>query len=452
MQSKIHLAQHVCRACRSSLPARLALYLGIGAWLLYGDPFGLASNSDQAFSEAYQRVSARMTGVPIPPVSVVTINLDDIRELHKAHRLQSNDWPLTYNDHATILAQVLAPDAPGTTAPAAVFYDIHLQDYRNLSGSLDRLKRLTHRIAEDERLPTLLLAAGGVDTPMSQRMRETLPVSQLTPSNWRGRSTDYALATPLKANASPRDSGALGLYRQWAQIAGMPPLHTASDEHMAIQWRLSDRCVARGIFERTSELLHYSVSQLFSSALGPSLSNMLGIDLPAEADASCLPFHQITLRNLVASRGADLPPPGAASYVVMVGVDDYNLGDFRDIPVYSQLAGIFTHAMAFENLFRMQQGYLRYEDMTWMAMLAWIITIALIMRSPPTFERNNNALLRSLAWFTFTATSVALTHHVFHTRLNLVPEGWLPLLAIAPLAREIIARHEAHLKATQELA
>src|SRR5690606_15618208 len=99
------------------------MYLVLGAWAIWADPFGLSSASDKALSDEMSRIRAYLNPVGPAPITVVSIDYESIKGLHNKGQgwMQANDWPLAYAVHVRILRDLMNP--LDTERPAAIFYD-----------------------------------------------------------------------------------------------------------------------------------------------------------------------------------------------------------------------------------------------------------------------------------------------------------------------------------------
>ncbi|WP_162623055.1 hypothetical protein [Billgrantia lactosivorans] len=119
--------------------------------------------------------------------------------------------------------------------------------------------------------------------------------------------------------------------------------------------------------------------------------------------------------------------------------------DYVDTPIYERLPGVMLHAVAFENLWRLENGYFRYRDVTLWGLATWCLAVLLFMLQA---RRRRVAPLRTripmvFVWWGVITVAVLLVQLVFHNLMRIVPEGWLSLIAIVPLLREVVLRNEA---------
>lgn len=431
-----------------SVYVRFLTYLALGAWALVADPFRLSSSSDDALSRAYHNLQVRLNGVSPPPLTVVMIDNDSIAAAHAAGFFASNDWPLDYTDHRKLLTWVLDTS---NHPPAAVFYDIFFQKPRSSSGDLAILGDMLAVLAEEPDVPPLYLAGGGAHMPISLAAHQALERAWLTPTAWSGVGSFYPLAASLhKEHTHPTTTPAILMYQAMCQAGadGCPPL-SPSHPAVSVRWglRTDDNCVPYDIVDRAWHIGERLVLGI--------LQGFFSVAPPAPPEPACLPIHSITLDQLRTGGSAALVPPGVAAnepYGVMIGVAMPSAGDFIPSPVYEPLPGVFLHAMAFENLWRLRDSYLRFHDFTLLSLGSWgLAVVGLMLQAASRHRRGIRAgLPTAMRWWVRIAIVVVLLQVVFHHTLHIVPEGWLSLVAIMPLLREVVLRNEADFQHNKE--
>ena len=109
------------------------LLLLLGYWLIFSDPFGLGGISDDASQKTIYRLSANLYDHSKGQENIVVVVFNDrsIENLYPAF-LQSNDWPLSYQDQVGLLATVMAQ------APSAIFYDVMWMKRRSMDPGFER--------------------------------------------------------------------------------------------------------------------------------------------------------------------------------------------------------------------------------------------------------------------------------------------------------------------------
>ncbi|WP_087721037.1 CHASE2 domain-containing protein [Salinicola salarius] len=180
------------------------------------------------------------------------------------------------------------------------------------------------------------------------------------------------------------------------------------------------------------------------------MQGMFGQIEPDYISTDCLPMHVVNAAQFYADKEPrTLRPPGLdpdIPYVVMVGVKMPSMHDYVQTPVYDKLPGIFLHAFAFENLWRLDAGYYWLKDLTYYGLLAWCLCVIYFMWQAKRFAKRRRTPRRMhhiLFWWLVIGLSVVVIQVVFHNLMRIVPEGWLSLVALLPLLREVVLRLEA---------
>lgn len=440
MQALLELLQRFQRAIWDQWLFRFATYLFLGIWALAGDPFRLSSNSDQVLSQAYHNFQVQLSGVPQPPLTVVTLNREDIQLAYADGFFASDDWPLNYADHYRLLVRLLDP---GDHLPTALFYDIFFEQPRSSSGDLNALGNQLDRLAQHDDLASVYLAGGGDYMPISQAAADALGDTQLTPTAWTGMNNYYPLAAPLVDDGVPKPTPAMKMYQALCEAGDQAcPELSVTQKPISIRWALSEgaNCVPEGWLDRGF--------QLASRIKHSILQGLFGFEPPPPADSDCLPVRTLRLQQLREHGFSLLPPPGVAPgepYGVMVGVEIPSAGDFHPTPIYQPMAGVFLHAMAFENLWRLRDQYLHYHDFKMLTLGIWGLAVAGFMRQARYRHQRSfrPQLFIMMCWWAAIVGAVVLLQLVFNHWLHIVPEGWLSLVAILPLLREVVLRNEA---------
>jgi len=179
-------------------------------------------------------------------------------------------------------------------------------------------------------------------------------------------------------------------------------------------------------------------------------------DGPGPAPVECLPINTIQVSDLFSDNNpADLAPPGLADGqpdVGMVGVVMPRAGNYHQTPVYNKLPGVFFHAAAFENLHRMGSDYFYHRDLTWFSVAIWLAA-SLAMMAHARYRQTHPitwAIPVFLVWWALLILTVLSMQAIFTNLFRIVPEGWLSMMAILPLLREVVMRHEAALFEREE--
>ncbi|MCE8014820.1 CHASE2 domain-containing protein [Halomonas sp. MCCC 1A17488] len=442
----VGLGHSLRHRCWQIAGVRYLVYVALGIWALAADPFTLSSTSDRALSREYQNLHVRLSGVEPAPLTVVMIDAPSIQALHGdgSGWMSSSDWPLDYADHARLITDLTDSQAH---PPSALFYDIFFEAPRSASGDLGRLGSRLSMLAQDG--PTkLLLAGGGSPMPMSLPSYELLAQPQLAPTSWHGHGDDYPFlaAVPLlnTTRGDVRPTPAVAVYQALCEASNRSCdwLEPTSASDLSVQWasREAPECVPAEPVSRSGALL-----KRFAQGVLQGLYRKVE---PSHLSADCLPVNLVRASQLYGDDPVSLVPPElgeGAPYAVMVGVVMPSMLDYVATPIYEQLPGVMLHAVAFENLWRLESGYFRYRDVTLWGIAAWCLAVLLFMLqaqrrhvSPP---RTKIPLV--LIWWGVITVAVLLLQLVFHNLMRIVPEGWLSLIAVVPLLREVVLRNEA---------
>ncbi|MND79726.1 CHASE2 domain protein [compost metagenome] len=432
--------------------ARIGLYLMLGYWGLFCDPFGLSSAADKALSDQLGRFRAFSHPVAPAPVTVVAIDYPSIAGLHNDGKgwLEANDWPLTYADHGRILRDLALPKS-GEPAPAAIFYDIFFERPRTTSGDLQQLGRVLERLDANPVASRIHLAGGGSFVPMSPQAREQLQSASLAVSAWDGVGDLYPLKAPLgtATTAEPVATAAGALYQdlckaraedcRWAEAASLPEL--------SIQWAMTSRDDCRA--EHASALRDV-ISILWRLA---------GLSTAAEnPTAACMPVHQVRLSQLYGEHPVSLRPPRlkpGEPFVVLVGNVMPSLNDYVQSPLYGQVAGVYLHANALANLDERGEHYIHQSDSQIANFLFLLVMILMCMHLQGTLgwqvqTRKSSAaekdsfvfkIMKTLGFTALNTLVVAVGYYLFYLA-NMAPDGWLALAAFMPFLWEVVLAGE----------
>tara|TARA_R100000541_G_scaffold301_34_gene1911 strand:+ start:23551 stop:25122 length:1572 start_codon:yes stop_codon:yes gene_type:complete len=451
----LHVFDRQLKAVLTRKPVRFILYFLLGYWALGSDPLGLSTASDKAISDELARLGAYLAPSPPAPITVVAIDHDSIEGLHNQGKgwLTADDWPLTYVDHGRILRDLVL----SREKPAAVFYDIFFEKPRAISGDMTRLGRLLSRLQEQPEAAPLLLSGGGSFMPMSPEAYQALGRPPLAVTAWEGHGDFYPLHAPLStggdsAGAANAPMAATALYQALCARRGQNCdwLAQPDQPNLAVQWELVDKpgCgssdaghawarVARDLFNMLGRAIG------FGDALQPP-------------PASCLPFHQVRLADLYADEPASLRPPHlkpGEPFVVLVGVVMPSMKDYLPSPLYGLIEGVYLHAAALENLQRHGASYIHEHDITSISQALLMLLIAAAMHVRRYSNRTINRILESeillvvairwLAWWFLLCAVVVALYCAFYLVWRIAPEGWLTLIALAPLLREVVLTTES---------
>lgn len=318
----------------------LALLIGLLAIL---DPFGLASSSDKASAEWFNRMlSSSYPSTGQQQVAVVLI--DD------AYLMRNNtSWPMPYGEQSKLFKRLLA------YKPKAVFVDLLYSHDHSLGDPAQGSQLLANVFERYQRqgIP-LFLANTGVRRGADGQPNTLAPfakVSQPAVVVWDGVDDAYPLAfsAPLRVMETP----AMALYREFCktQVCERLPRNAQAavdSPPIAVQWGLNlapeqarikdigDCAPAPHVLPRWMTQLAQAVFwRIDDSALArcPYSLTVSASDLEVSA-----PEDQALIAQLLRDR------------LVLVGASITSTGDVVQSAVHGQIPGVYLHAMALDNL------------------------------------------------------------------------------------------------------
>lgn len=451
----LHVVDWKIKALLRRKPLRFVLYFLLGYWALASDPLGLSTASDKAISDELARFGAYLAPVPPAPVTVVAIDHASIEGLHNQGKgwLTADDWPLTYVDHGRILRDLVLSNEK----PAAVFYDIFFEKPRAISGDMARLGRLLSRLRNQSGAAPLFLSGGGSFMPMSPEAYLALEQPSLAVTAWEGYGNFYPLHAALRTGndggvADNVPTAATALYQALCARRGEHCDWIAQPDrpNLAVQWELVDK---PGCGSSDAEHAWTRVARDLFNMLGRAIG--FG-DALQPASASCLPFHQVRLADLYADKPASLRPPHlkpGEPFVVLVGVVMPSMMDYLPSPLYGLIDGVYLHAAAVENLQRHGADYIHERDITKISLALLTLLIAATMHVRRYSNRTINRILESemllvvaarwLLWWLMLCAVVVALYCAFYMVWRIAPDGWLTVIALAPLLREVVLTTES---------
>lgn len=299
------------------------------------NPFGLRDASEGHAD----RWLLKMTAPFYPRIGqddVVVVLIDD-----ESLRQLDSTWPMTYRQQANLLRRVLDQQ------PRGVFVDVLYSQRRDsplspLLGVLDRARRAG--------IPLIL--ADYRDAQGHSLLLPEFSAANTAVVNWSGHGARY----PLRLDEQ-RPSPAMWLYAVHCQQAGcsLPP---DDAKPMLVRW---------GYWAPTTRSAYQSARGCTTYERGWGLGEPLrllwrdGTRAQQDADRVERPQPCPYTRTVFAEQLLHDPASAALlkDKLVLVGVNVRGVPDWVNSPVQGQLAGVYLHAMALDNLIGMGTEYWR---------------------------------------------------------------------------------------------
>jgi len=389
------------------------------------NPFGLRDASDRNTETWLQRLFA----LDYPQTAqddVVVMLIDDQALLN-----QGLGWPLAYDEYARLLRRLLSYQ------PKAVFVDILFSQRRTHSGGTQGLQRVLK--SYEQRGVPLFLADYRDDDGRSWVLPEIASQAILAPVNWSGFGNRYPLVLQVRHDGSPFTPAAQ-LYRVGCGNCTEEDYQTPlllrwgywSDPRMGRFVDL-EGCGVRGERSGLSEGLRLVLGDLFRAQ--------------QDGDSHDRPQRCMYTRTLYADQLSD---PRIAEVLrgryVLLGAHLRGIPDLVTSPVQGQLPGVYSHAMALDNLLSYGSGYWRDAPELFAGVsLTDLLEIALMLAAgaiawripaaPSEAQRWSWCWLRSQYWFWFLLLCAValLSSAVLAYWMHLAPLDWLGLLAMIGL-------------------
>lgn len=394
---------------------RLVLYWLLGIMAITLNPFDINGQSDLATGKALDQILAEQYPQSAQDKSlVVLINEQSIQHLFEAGDIVSNEWPITYGDHAVLLKTIAA------LQPQAIFLDIYFRNERISDGSFERLTRALKTI-RDSGVPVYLASARALEG-LSKTQHNLEEVAHLTEVAWQLPAHLYPLRVESQDGAY--STAALDLYINYCETHPDKCIDRGiqqNGEPIAIQWggdvaidpvlgQIHPECTdieigPSGFLKRLVwDGLLFGITgpdgwlssaiksnSWLSRSLGTELWPFRSLNSESVLGRYC-PFHQnIHIEGLIeATRRGDESLADAEALVkdrvVLVGMDLTALQDNIVSPVHGELPAVFAHAMALDNLISKGKNYRREggfrPDLIALGLWLWIVPI-LALRCRP---------------------------------------------------------------------
>jgi len=352
---------------------------------LAANPFGINDKTDKASQDAIYKVIAPLyESKAKDDIVVVLVDDNAITELYEHGITNANEWPLLYEDHATILSRVARYGAK------AVFVDVYFKRKRSTDNTFDRFKRRIQH--HQEKYKTAFIFAGGyADETFSPLQKELSSIATLSVNGWG----DYGDAYPLKDK--DQHSVAFDLY-SIACLQGSPLASCTEQTLLKQQVKNGDAVSVRwgsqpakpafpefvtGICTAETN----SVLSMFQQILKGLVNDIYNYGEPDDGEVRC-PYQQVLLAdNLMYIDKYGSPEQKThlgnllKNKLVFYGVQLEGLHDTIISPAHGALPGVMFHAMALDNLMTYGNRYIKGQSniVDALSYLAWamlVLTIA----------------------------------------------------------------------------
>jgi len=368
---------------------RFLVFTTIGGVLLYMNPFGVDDITEEATQNALYKFMAPFYETNArKDIVVVLVDGNAIENLHSGHKIEANEWPLLYKDHATLLVQI------ARHSPRAVFVDVYFKKERSTDSTFPNLIRRIQ--SSKEKYGTDFIFAGGGAGEQLSSIQKTIDKNfGLVVNGWSGYGNNY----PLKIASEGSDwTAAMELY-DIACLSEKPMLGCSNNvikkslvnhgNSMSVRWGNQPAVEAFTEFRE-------DISSCLEQGTGPS---MLGdffaellkglVDINEKGVNNC-GFHTVLYMDEIVEingGGTALQKEKLSALlndkVVIYGVSLEGLHDLIVSPVHGMLPGAMFHAMALDNLMTFGNEFTKGTDakavyaglITWAATVLWLLFV-----------------------------------------------------------------------------
>lgn len=333
------------------LPLRQVLFGLVVILIALLDPFGLATSTDDASANWLNRLLATQYADD-GQRQVVVVMIDDAY-------LQRNQtyWPLPYGEQSKVFKRLLAYQ------PAAVFVDLlYSHDHsRTLPGQAPRLESqlLANVFAryQQQGIPLFLANTGlprGEQGTVNALQRFT-EVSTPALVTWSGHGDQYPLAEQTRLGLM--ETPALKLYREYCRRTACPALPV--DASAASQ--LPDMAVQWGLYRSLEQAKVAKVGDCNLPTLSQQLLQAVFWKLGSNAQSNCVYSLTLSASDLETTDADEqaLLKRLLHGKLVLVGASITGTGDITVSPLHGKIAGVYSHAMALDNLINWGMDYYR---------------------------------------------------------------------------------------------
>ncbi|WP_257263830.1 CHASE2 domain-containing protein [Endozoicomonas sp. ONNA2] len=359
-------------------------YLLLGFSGIVSNPFGLSDASNIASENAYDWITSSFyesyREQAEDNILVVLVNETSIDNLYQREPrfLDSNEWPLTYMDHANLLSTMIRFN------PAAVFVDIMFYRERSTDQSLDRaLNKLARQLGNGENTTELFFAQGPTNTIMTDQMKARLgSIGSLVVNSWAGSFNSYPLAIESGISASMALFQAACLKSQ--SYPGCADFNNEAEFNIPLKviWG-SD--TPEPIMTYRQEECQTPPDTLASKVWSTFVKASKGfVGKSAEDETLCGFTQYIYADELIELERSEHPEDNALlgklleGSIILYGTAFDDIDDRVISPVHRSVPGIFFHAMALDNLLSHGGDYRKSFDGQTINLLFWTLWVVVI--------------------------------------------------------------------------
>lgn len=380
------MTKSTLRVC-SEFIVRCLMFSALGWILLYADPFGVGSATDEASQNAFYKILA-----PWYPddaqqdIVVILLDSDSIDQLHQWRVFGANEWPVLYSDHADIISRILKYQ------PRALLVDIYFKKRRVTDNSYSELfRRVSGALHANGGKTRLFFGGGGameLATGKTRIQQDLDKLADLTVIGWEVSSGGYPIQVEITTpdgHNKVLNTAAWDLYRA-ACLSNQIPLagcnsqvlEEPEDDLISVRW--GDTTVSRltlgGQYTSNCESQGNAVFQMMRTAMEGFFKDV--IDTPVRDRC---PYHNsITASQLIYFDKILKDQDGSIrkllqDKLVIYATNFQGLGDVIESPVHGYLPGAFLHAMAIDNLMVLGKNYTKASssNSTFISFIIWFV-------------------------------------------------------------------------------
>ncbi|WP_158089103.1 CHASE2 domain-containing protein [Cognaticolwellia mytili] len=315
------------------------------------DPLGLVSASDNASKSFINRIQSIFYSSAAQK-EVTVVLLDD--EYLKATQ---SYWPLPYNQQAKIFKRILHYQ------PNALFIDLlYSHDRSTTKDSVQRIVNIFERYEKRNNTPIYLAK---VENEHNQRPKAFEQYSRWASVSWQGFEKNY----PFVVDGT--DTAAAVLYKVYCQATEKCIFDSRFFQSpLVLQWGLklseiqnsltiNTHCEIKG--SNASLLVKLSLSDIFwrlkskFRQVCPYTTTVMASSLLAN-DKEAKELFEHVFRNKI----------------VLLGAKIEGARDLISSPIHGQVAGVYLHAMALDNLITYGQRYTREPPLFFATSISWL--------------------------------------------------------------------------------